>query len=1090
MVAAVACAVLPCGAVLAQPEPLVVLPRSSVVSGGSPRLERVGVSRAPTPDTVMAVHQDRAGFLWVGAWGGLHRYDGVDFAAFRHDASDPTTVSDSAIRTLHEDRRGRLWIGTNAGGLNLFDPARNRFTSWRHDAASSTTLSHDSVYAIADDADGTLWVGTQHGLNRFDPRTGIFERFLAGAPPEALADDSVYDLHVGRDGALWIATLGGGLQRRDPRTGTFTAFRHDPQDSQSINADRVYSVVEDAGGLWVGTAAGLARLPAGSDRFERFPADPDGRTGPSAAIVPRLSQAPDGTVWMATWGGGLGALDPSTRRFRVYHYHPEDAERHEENVITVFAGRDGTVWVGTWGSGLHRLPASAPPFATLDYPARGDRPVARDTLSVLEDRAGRLWVGVVGLLHRDKDDAPLRTLDGGAGLEDDSILALLEDRAGRLWAGGMGSLFVLSESRVVRRFTYDPGEPDGIGPGIVRALCEDHTGTIWVGTGGGGLHRRGRDGRSFDRFVPVAGDAGSLSDTFVTTIIEDRAGRLWVGTRSGGLNLVDRETGRARRFLPGPPERGGLGHQHVSAILEDSSGRLWVGTAGGGLDRLVLDQAGRPDRFVRLGEGDGLADNGVVALAEDVDGSLWIATRNGLSRHDPVRGLTVSYGPSDGLPTGAFSPSAAARGRTHLYFGTARGTVALPLGTPFAQPVASPIVLTSVKGIVGAPAVAPWDLERIGLPYGQPLAVEYALLDFGGTRSLRHAYRLDDGRTSEWIDVGAQRGVTFTALRPGRYTLTVRARNQRGVWSETRPLAITVVPPLWMRTWFRLASVLALGGLLFAAHRLRTSALERRNQELQALQAARVQALDAAQSSNDALQRAYDELRSLTRRLEAAKEDERKHIARELHDEMGQALTAAKISVQLLGRDAADPARQQRLSELVDLIDRMIRHVRQLSLDLRPPLLDEVGLEVAVEGYMSGVSRNTGLPIAVRTEGLTGHLPPEVEITAFRLAQEAITNVVRHAGASSAEVVVRVTTGDLVVEVSDDGCGFEPAEVFARAAAGAHVGLLGLMERTRSFGGLTIVDSAPGRGTRVVASIPLAEPADTPEMSHARLAGR
>jgi signal transduction histidine kinase len=340
------------------------------------------------------------------------------------------------------------------------------------------------------------------------------------------------------------------------------------------------------------------------------------------------------------------------------------------------------------------------------------------------------------------------------------------------------------------------------------------------------------------------------------------------------------------------------------------------------------------------------------------------------------------------------------------------------------------------------------------------------------------------------VDAGSRRGVTFTALRPGTYALQVRGRNLRGVWSETRPLAVTVVPPFWMTSWFRLASVLALAAVLFAAHRLQTVSLERRNLELQALQSARAQALSAAQSSNEALQRAYDELRSLTRRLEAAKEDERKHIARELHDEMGQALTAAKISVQLLGRDGLDPARQQRLTEVVGLIDRMIRHVRQLSLDLRPPLLDEVGLARALEGYMSGVSRNTGLPIGVHAEGLPARLPPELEITAFRLAQEGITNVVRHAGASRAEVALRVSDGDLVVEVRDDGCGFDPADTLARASAGAHVGLVGLMERTRSFGGRTRIDSAPGRGTRVVASIPLAVPDGATELSHARAAGR
>jgi signal transduction histidine kinase/ligand-binding sensor domain-containing protein len=1088
LVLAVVCAALPPAAALAQPEPVAVLPRSSVVMGGGPHLERVGVSRASTPDIVTAVHEDRAGFLWMGAWGGLYRYDSAEFVAFRHDANDPRTVSDNAIRTIYQDREGRLWVGTNTGGLNLFDAASGGFRTWRHDGGRPDSLSHDSIYAILQDRDGRLWVGTQRGLNRFDPRAGTFERFMAGTPPAAPGNDYVHALHLDVQGVLWVATVGGGLQRRDPRTGAFTAFRHDANDTSSINSDDVFSIVEDAGGLWVGTSRGLARLARGSDRFQRFASDPQGLTGPPSDILPALARTPDGTIWMATWGGGLGVLNPVTRQFSVHHYQEEAAGPREENVTSVFAGRGDTVWIGTWGNGLNRLHRSAPPFRTLEYPSRGSRPVTRDTGAVLEDRSGRLWVGVLGLLHRAGDGEALRVLDPGGGIENDTVLSLLEDRTGRVWAGAMSNLFVIEGGRVTRRFTHDPAKRAGIGHGYVRALCEDQTGTIWVGTGNGGLQRLRPDGSTFDHYLPVAGDPGSLSDAYVTAIVEDRAGRLWVGTRSGGLNLVERETGRARRFLPGPPENGGLGHQYVSTILEDSSGRLWVGTAGGGVHRLVTDAAGRPERFVRLDERDGLADNSVVALAEDADGSLWIATRNGLSRHDPDRRLTVSYGPSDGLPTNAFSANAAIRGRTHLFFGTARGTVALPIGTPFPRPEASPIVFTSVKGGGHAPVAAPWDLDRIELPYGQPLAVEYSLLDYGGTRSQSYSYRLDAG-SGDWMDAGTQRGLTLTALRPGQYTLQVRGRNLRGVWSETRPLAVTVVPPFWMTTWFRVASVLAVVVLIGAWHRVRTSALERRNQELQALQTARLQALAAAQSSNDALQRAYHELQLLTRRLEAAKEDERKHIARELHDEMGQALTAAKISVQLLERDTGDPVQQRRLTELVILIDRMIRHVRQLSIDLRPPLLDEVGLGLALQGYLNGVSRHTGLAITVRAEPPAEPLPPELEITAFRLAQEAVTNVVRHAAATKADVVVRTSGGHLVVEVTDDGRGFDTANTLARASSGAHAGLLGLMERTRSFGGQTIIESAPGRGTRVVASIPLA-PAITPEAPHARAAGR
>jgi len=234
----------------------------------------------------------------------------------------------------------------------------------------------------------------------------------------------------------------------------------------------------------------------------------------------------------------------------------------------------------------------------------------------------------------------------------------------------------------------------------------------------------------------------------------------------------------------------------------------------------------------------------------------------------------------------------------------------------------------------------------------------------------------------------------------------------------------------------------------------------------------RLEALEAAESSKRALQQTYDELRLLTRRLEAAKEDERKHIARELHDEMGQALTAAKINVQLmpLGDDAA---RQRRVGEVVGLIDGMIRHVRQLSLDLRPPLLDELGLETALRGYLDAVTRTSGVAIGLEVEGLRGRLPPEQEIAAFRVAQEAVTNVLRHASASRVDVRLRADGQWLRIDVDDDGQGFDPADALEGPEAGGHVGLRGMRERMRALGGDTVFESVPGRGTRVRAWMPL-----------------
>jgi signal transduction histidine kinase len=336
----------------------------------------------------------------------------------------------------------------------------------------------------------------------------------------------------------------------------------------------------------------------------------------------------------------------------------------------------------------------------------------------------------------------------------------------------------------------------------------------------------------------------------------------------------------------------------------------------------------------------------------------------------------------------------------------------------------------------------------------------------------------------DWIELGTRRDITFTDLDPGAFTLEVRGRNDQGVWADMPVgLAIQVIPPFWMTPWFRFLLLLAGGGAVLGIHRWRTAALEEQNRTLQTLKDQREQALQAVQANEQALHQTYDKLRRLTSRLEAAKEDERKRIARELHDEMGQALTTAKINLELMNGIRSGEELDQRIADTISLMDLMIGQVRALSLDLRPPLLDELGLIPALKGYLEVQSMRSGLPIGVRTDDVPPGLPPEIEILAFRVVQEAVTNVLRHSSASEVQVKVGYEPGWLAVSVRDDGCGFDVDATLEKASAGKHLGLLGIRERVESNGGVVRIQSSPGNGTSILIDVPL-ESVREPHASH------
>ena len=366
----------------------------------------------------------------------------------------------------------------------------------------------------------------------------------------------------------------------------------------------------------------------------------------------------------------------------------------------------------------------------------------------------------------------------------------------------------------------------------------------------------------------------------------------------------------------------------------------------------------------------------------------------------------------------------------------------------------------------------PWETSEIEIPYGRMLSLEFATLDFGDRRRHAYAYRLDPVN-DEWVDLGPRRDLTFTTLEPGTFALRVRGRNDQGVWSEIgHPLAIRVIPPFWMTLWFRLIVAAGIGGVVIAVHLVRTSSLERRNRELVQLKEQRERALDESRASQQALEEAYRRLRVLAGRLEAAKEEERRWIARELHDEMGTGLTTAKLVLQLLADAPSTEERDRRIGEAIGLLDRMIGHVRTLSLDLRPPLLDDLGLAAALRGYVDTLARRARLDISLATDDLPSQLRENLGIAVFRIVQEALTNVVRHADAGRVAVEVQYGRGALVVRVADDGKGFDVEKTLDGSSGEGHAGLLGMRERVESMGGELSIRAQVGRGTEVLARLP------------------
>ena len=221
------------------------------------------------------------------------------------------------------------------------------------------------------------------------------------------------------------------------------------------------------------------------------------------------------------------------------------------------------------------------------------------------------------------------------------------------------------------------------------------------------------------------------------------------------------------------------------------------------------------------------------------------------------------------------------------------------------------------------------------------------------------------------------------------------------------------------------------------------------------------------------LRASHDGLRRLSHRLMEVQEQERRHLAREMHDEIGQALTVVKINVQQAMHALGKPTTGTHLAESVSLLDHTLQQVRNLALDLRPSLLDDLGLVPTLQWLAKRHSQASEVAVHVSAEPLDIRPAPEIELACYRVAQEALTNVARHARASQVSIELARSDRELALLIQDNGVGFDMAAMLSRAAEGESIGLLGMQERIALVGGLVEIQSGPGRGTRIHARFPL-----------------
>jgi signal transduction histidine kinase/ligand-binding sensor domain-containing protein len=954
-------------------------------------------------------------------------------------------------------------------------------------------LPEDFAQALAQTPDGYLWIGTSGGLVRFD---GVrFAVFNAGNQP-AFRDDSVYSLFTARDGTLWAGTEGGGLVRY--RAGEFHVFGA----AEGLTDLFVRVVFEDhTGRLWIGTDGGLFRLDG--DRFTRIDDHPG---------VPRMnvhSICEDRHGRLLVGGGGLLVLSDDRTRTRYYRSSGDFADN---SIRTIRETHDGSIWIGTI-SGLRRLAGGL-----ADNPGLSDNPFAAPRLidgtniAVLrESRNGQVWIGTYGRGLMRFDGVHMLTLSAPGSLPHDNVLAVFEDAEDNIWVGTQGGLLRLRPG-AASTITAADGAPlsintiyeDPRGPLLVTALngrlfevshqalvpvdlpgglsdlpirnvFRDSKGRLWIGTDGRGVARI--DGRAVVRYTMTHG----LVNDFVRAFCEDREGGIWIGT-DGGLSYW--HAGAFRNFTTATglvyssirgllldragdlwvATEGGLDRIHAGAVVrdprldplrghkvwalhEDPEGGLWIGTHGTGL--FLLKAGGLADgRLTQFTTEHGLPSNKIHFIGEDPRGNLWMSGPRGVvsvSRRDleGVRRDTSThvavrvYGTTEGLRTnqmnGGVQPAGVLTSTGDVWLPGTRGAVLI---VPEAAERRSPAPLLIEQAIADGrvmPISASADLSVA--PGEGKLEIQYTSIRLGAPERVRFKYWME-GFERDWTSAGERRVAYYTNLPAGDYRFHVVAYEMDAPQQATEAIVAVHLRPHFYRTaWFvaLCAAIVATAG--WGAYRLH--------------------------------------VRSIRRQFAAVLE-ERSRLAREMHDTLIQGCVGVSTLLEAAfhAQDVSPAMGHDLLHRARGEVRAAIDEARLAVWNLRRGSTNGNGLVPAISALAHRIGLEAGLDIGVQTVGSPVALDGDIERSLTMLIREALQNAIRHAAPRTLSVVLRFERRQLRVEIIDDGHGFDSSIEPSKDAH--HYGLLGMRERVEQAGGDFHVTSAPGNGTQVRLSIPVA----------------
>lgn len=1019
------------------------------------------------------------GQLWIGTPPGLASVT-LSTGQYQNRPVPWLNLGNTAIQAIAA-QSDLLWLGTDDGLLRL-DLGTGSVHRFAHDPGTPDGMPTNNFTALLPQGD-MLWIATQEGLLRLHLSEEHLEHYQKSLRSNnSIGENWIASLFVDTGGVVWIGTVGGGVSLYSSSTQKFNLVQADPDNPEaSLSSNFVFGICQDeATNLWIGTfGGGLNRRDAATGRFTHFTHDANHPASLSSNNVFKLT-CHDHSLWISTVGGGLVHLNLQTMIFTTYRHEPDNPySLPEDDVAAVLPNPDGTMWVGTWNQGL-----------ALFDPANG-----RFTPVVLPNGPQRIW-------------------------------ALAQDDNGRLFIGTWNGLLIWDRPKDTwQSFSHDPTNPNSLSNDIVGEIIQSEEGLFWLATADG-LNQFDPETGTFKRFTTSDG----LPNNTIYAILQDDDKHLWLSTNKGlshfnptdgtfrnysisdGLQSDEFNRSAAFRAADGELFFGGInGYNHFfpGQVVDNPHAPPVIITAFHRFNEVFATNLSEGDT-IELSYRDNFITFEFAAL--DFAAPEQNQFEYQMIGFDPdwIDAGTQHTRSYTNLAPGEYTFRVRASNNDGVWNETGTA-VSLIITPPFWQ--TAWFRLTAVLGLLTLLFTGyRWRVhsiehqnQRLVAEVEQRTAELAALLQTGqtlaATLSLEPLLMLILEQLQEVVgfkaaaiavledDAMAQVEYLGPAQRSEALAIRVPLSVLGPIWEKLivgEPVAIvdifdntpeaaayrSMAPAVvteetfrdnaYLRAW--LAVPLRLKGTTLGMLALQHPQAGYFSEERARL--ARAFADQAVIAMENA--RLYEQAQNL------AALEERQKLARELHDSVSQALYGIALGTRTAHKRVAtfpDEGVRHRLEEplayVLQLAEAGLSEMRALIFELRPESLEE-------EGLVAALGKQAAAMQARHQIGVNTHFDTEPNISLstkealYRVMQEAMNNIVKHAKATQVEVMLATVDGRLTLTIQDNGQGFDTSGQFP-----GHLGLKSMRERVEKFGGSYRIESEAGAGTTITVIVPI-----------------